>query len=78
MKEMLKCGGQKKFIVLNEGYMERIPARLRNAVNEAALFIAAERAVDKKDPCPEYIVINTDEPYIAEIINVLKRNGAWG
>lgn len=25
-----------------------------------------------------YVVINTDEPYIADIVEVMKRNGHWG
>jgi hypothetical protein len=25
----------------------------------------------------EYIVINTDEPYIQDIINILQKNGHW-
>jgi hypothetical protein len=25
-----------------------------------------------------YLVINTDEPYVDEIINILKRHGHWG
>lgn len=26
----------------------------------------------------KYIVINTDEPYIGEVVEILKRNGHWG
>lgn len=26
----------------------------------------------------KYIVINTDEPYIEDVIEILKRNGNWG
>lgn len=25
-----------------------------------------------------YVVINTDEPYADEVINIMKRNGHWG
>lgn len=27
---------------------------------------------------PKYIVINMDEPYVEEVIEILKRNGHWG
>lgn len=30
-----------------------------------------------KDPEPEYIVINIDEPYIDEIVAVLQKHGHW-
>lgn len=30
-----------------------------------------------KDPYPNYIVINTDESYIEEIIDVLRKHGHW-
>jgi hypothetical protein len=36
------------------------------------------RAEQGKNPCPVYLVINTDEPYINEIIDVLRRNNNWG
>lgn len=26
----------------------------------------------------EYLVINTDEPYIQDIIEIMKKNGQWG
>lgn len=35
------------------------------------------REKDGKKPCNSYIVINTDEPYINKIIDVMKRNGDW-
>lgn len=33
------------------------------------------REKDGKKPFNSYIVINTDEPYIDEIVDVMKRNG---
>lgn len=36
------------------------------------------RVLDLKKPNHKYLVINTDEPYADEIINILKRNGHWG
>lgn len=35
------------------------------------------REKDGKKPFNSYITINTDEPYINEVIDVMKRNGDW-
>lgn len=35
------------------------------------------RENDGKKPFNSYVVINTDEPWIGEIVEVMKRNGAW-
>lgn len=35
------------------------------------------REKDGKKPFNSYVVINTDEPWIDEIVEVMKRNGAW-
>ena len=39
--------------------------------------IEAGREKDGKKPFNSYVVINTDEPWIDEIVEVMKRNGAW-
>lgn len=36
------------------------------------------RKADSKKTDNEYIVINKDEPYANEVIDILKRNGHWG
>jgi len=36
------------------------------------------RVNDNKSPDHKYIVINTDEPYADEIIEILKKHGHWG
>jgi len=36
------------------------------------------RIADGKRPSNIYLVINTDEPYADEVIEILKRNGHWG
>lgn len=40
-------------------------------------IINRERAKENK-PLNTYLVINTDEPYADEVIEILKRNGHWG
>jgi hypothetical protein len=76
----LKCGGKRKFIVIKIDDLKKHInsvfklAMLENDLND----IAAGRAAEGKEPCPEYLVINTDEPYAGEIIEIMKRNGHWG
>lgn len=39
--------------------------------------VEAGRERDGKKPFNSYVVINTDEPWIDEIVEVMNRNGAW-
>lgn len=80
MLEFLKCGAAKKFIVIKIDDLKKYVnsvfklAMLENDLND----IQAGRKADGKKPCPEYLVISTDEPYAGEIIEIMKRNGHWG
>lgn len=75
----LKCGGLNKFIVIKR---EDVPAYLdrveRDILSRMLKKIASCRRRKKKNADNEYLVINTDEPYASEIIEILKRNGDWG
>lgn len=46
-------------------------------IDRAGKSINEHRAAEGL-PINQYVVINTDEPFIDEIIDVLKRNGKWG
>lgn len=74
----MKCGAKHKFTVLNNAYLEGCDYQTRQNVEAAGLLIAWMRKNDGKDPYPEYIVINTDEPYADQIIDILKAHGHWG
>lgn len=76
MKEYLKCGGQKKFVVWPLKYVDT--PYYQDVVSEISRDIVEIRESEGKEPYPEYIVINTDEPYIQEIIDVLKKHNHWG
>ena len=80
MMDKLKCGAQRKFIVIKEEDIFKYAfaheqEQLKNITNNIK---------DKKfcvtgiDPNHEYLVINTDEDFIEEIIDILKRNNKWG
>lgn len=79
MLDFLKNGARKKFIVIKiEDLIKYVNSVFKLAMLENDLNdIQAGRKVDGKEPCPEYLVVNTDEPYAPEIINTLKSNGHW-
>jgi len=49
-------------------------AMLKNDLED----IAKGREADGKKPMNIYLVINTDESYADEVIEIMKRNGHWG
>ena len=59
--------------------VSKLPQVFRNDLATIAWAIRSERAAVKKNPMPEYIVINTDEDtqMIDEIITVMKRYNKW-
>ncbi|HWR19069.1 MAG TPA: hypothetical protein VN608_05555 [Clostridia bacterium] len=78
MPDLLKCGAERKFIVLPLKYLERLSPYEKADVANVENRIARLRRHEKKDPWPEYIVINTDEPYASEVIEIMKKHGHWG
>ena len=50
---------------------------MKEIIDMACLAVSAGRAAEGKEPCPKYLVINTDEIYANEVIKILKRNGHW-
>lgn len=40
-------------------------------------LVYLHRLATGRNPEPQYIVINRDEPYIDEIIDVMRHNGQW-
>lgn len=77
MNEYLKCGGLKKHIVLKITDINRYLSPLKvNTFKHILNEIEEGRKLDNK-PLNEYLVINTDEPYIGEVIEVLKKYNAW-
>lgn len=67
-----------KFFVLNRKDMNKyLTSNQRCQVFEAGIQIFESRQVEgKKDN--KYLVVNTDEPYADEVIEILKRHGHWG
>lgn len=81
--EPLRCGGLNKFIIINRDDLAiYIPEFGRvwfdNLLKSITGAICIGRNADGKKIGNEYLVINTDEPYAGEIIEIMKRNGHWG
>ena len=75
-------GRKRRFTVINEKDRTKYLTTEENEKFETALFhylgkIKEGRAKDGKEPFNNYIVMNLDEPYIDEMIAVMKRNGHW-
>lgn len=74
-------GLQMKYRVFKiEDIEEYLTTFQKMQLREIAEFIDCGRVEDGKPPASEntYVVINTDEPYIDEIIETMKYNGHWG
>lgn len=70
---------KEKFIVIKIDDLKYINspfkiAMLKNDLDDIKIGRKAEgKNIDNK-----YLVINTDEPYVDEVIEIMKRNGHWG
>jgi hypothetical protein len=76
-------GWERRYTIINERDIEKyVPESVKNdlwdAVNAALMFVEEGREKEGKKPYNNYIVINVDEPYVDEIIEVMKRHGHWG
>ncbi len=75
-----ELGGKRKYIVLKIDELfkyVRAPVKLALLDNDME-DIKKGREQDGKKPVNEYIVINLDEPYAPEIIEIMKKHGHWG
>lgn len=70
-------GLKMKFTVLKNEDIEKLAAPQRASLREAQELIVRNRLVEGKRGIPKYLVINTDEAYADEVIEILKRNGHW-
>lgn len=76
-------GFERRYTVINErDYKKHVLPSLKEkfeeVFGEVLEHIEIGRELDGKQPYNNYIVVNIDEPYIGEIIEIMKRNGHWG
>lgn len=82
-KGTIKEGFERKFTIINErDFRKYVPEPIKEnfgmVFNDVADWIEAGREEEGKEPYNSYVVINLDEPYISEVVEILKRNGHWG
>lgn len=65
-------------VVLKNADIEKMNMEKQANLSEIQLDIARKRKEEGKRGFPKYLVINTDEPYADEVIDILKKNGHWG
>ena len=76
--EPLKCGAKRKFVVLKLGDVAKLAEWVQKDLEMILVEIEENRLAEGKSTDNEYLVINTDEPYAQEVIEILKKNGHWG
>lgn len=75
-------GKERRYTILNErDYKEHVYPSTREkfeeVLDDVLLQIEQGREYDGKKPFNNYIVINVDEPYADEVLEILKRHGHW-
>ena len=79
MDKFLEGGKLDKFIVIkNEDISTYLTMGEAKSLGFCLDNINDGRVLDGKNPNNKYLVINVDEPYAPEIVEILKRNGHWG
>lgn len=77
--EFLKGGDFNKFIVIKvEDVQDYLTEAGKEHLRELLNYIVAMRKQEGKNPNNKYLVVNVDEPYAPEIVELLKSNGHWG
>lgn len=67
-----------KFSVLKGDDIEKLSHEEIVTLGHISERIMEIRREDGKAPSNTYLVINTDEPYAEEVIEIMKRYGHWG
>lgn len=72
-------GMKMKFTVIKNEDLDLLTFKMnaKSELNAITKRIEEKRRELGKKTINSYLVINTDEPYVEEIIEILKRNGHW-
>jgi hypothetical protein len=73
-------GRERRYTVLNERDIQKYATEkqieeLNETLDDVLASMEIGRSKDGKNPYNSYIIINVDEPYIDEIVAVMKRHG---
>lgn len=79
----VKEGFERRFTVINERDLKKYVPEIDvddfvYEFNIVSKHIEEGRIADGKKPFNNYLVINLDEPYADEVIEIMKRHGHWG
>lgn len=79
----IKEGFKRRFTIINESDFEKyVPESCKESFQKefdrVATCIEDGRIADGKQPYNNYLIINLDEPYTDQIIEIMKRHGHWG
>ncbi|WP_156290751.1 hypothetical protein [Oceanobacillus salinisoli] len=79
----VKEGLKRRYTIINERDVNKYLSQhtkdeLRIALNTALQVIEDGRIEDGKKPYNNYVVINLDEPYADEVIEIMKHHDHWG
>lgn len=72
-------GFKRDYIVFKHDEYDKVstPTEMNHVVNISHKIGKYREQIGKKSN-NEYLVINTDEPYAEEVIEIMKRHGHWG
>jgi hypothetical protein len=71
-------GMKMKYVVLKVDDINRyLDEKAKIEISAADATIGTLRMYEGKN-LNSYLVINTDEPYVNEVIEIMKRHGHWG
>lgn len=81
-KDTVLEGKERRYTIINHKDLEKYvdvftQNELAISLDNVQGNIEHGRGKDGKKPYNTYIVINTDEPYVDEIIEIMKRHGHW-
>jgi hypothetical protein len=72
-------GWKPKFTVLkNEDIEKHLTSPMKHSLVMMCDEIESGRKLEGKSKCNSYVVINLNEPYAEEVIEIMKRHGHWG
>lgn len=79
MNDVLSGGDFRKFTVIKNGDIRKyLTLEEKAQLMRLTAIINSGRIREGKRASNLYLVINTDEPYIKEVTEILKQNGHWG
>lgn len=70
-------GMKMKYTIIKNSDIERLPLAEKGYLGVALNWINNKRFIEGKKE-NKYIMINVDEPYAEEVIEIMKRHGHWG